>query len=74
MLWVPEKIANTIIHKEADYVLPVKGNQGHLSSGIRDFFDIAHEEKFKRISHQFTEEIDKGHGRVDIRRYWLQKI
>lgn len=64
-------IAKTIIQKEADYVLAVKGNQGHLSSAIRDFFDIAHEEKFKRLSHQFTEEIDKGHGRVEHRRYWL---
>ncbi|MFT6918098.1 MAG: hypothetical protein ACJA2G_000710, partial [Cognaticolwellia sp.] len=25
----------------------------------------------KHISHQFTEEIDKGHGRVEVRRYWL---
>ena len=35
-------IAKKIIQKEADYVLAVKGNQGHLSSAIRDFFDIAH--------------------------------
>lgn len=64
-------IANKIIQKEADYVLAVKGNQGHLSSAIRDFFDIAYEEKFKHLKHQFTEEIDKGHGRVEHRRYWL---
>ncbi|MFT5295356.1 MAG: hypothetical protein ACI9YH_001370 [Colwellia sp.] len=30
--------AKKIIKKEADYVLAVKGNQGHLSSAIRDFF------------------------------------
>jgi predicted transposase YbfD/YdcC len=35
-------IAKKIIQKEADYVLAVKGNQGHLSSAIRDFFDVAH--------------------------------
>ncbi len=64
-------IAKKIIQKEADYVLAVKGNQGHLSSAIRDFFYIAHEENFKQLSHQFTEEIDKGHGRVEHRRYWL---
>ena len=64
-------IAKKIIQKEADYVLAVKGNQGHLSSAIRDLFDIAHEEKFNQLSHQFTEEIDKGHGRVELRRYWL---
>jgi hypothetical protein len=31
---------------------------------------MAHEEKFKHISHQLTEEIDKGHGRVEVRRHW----
>jgi predicted transposase YbfD/YdcC len=64
-------IAKKIIQKEADYVLAVKGNQGHLSSAIRDLFDIAHEENFNHMSHQFTEEIDKGHGRVELRRYLL---
>ena len=64
-------IAKKIIQKEADYVLAVKGNQGHLSTAIRDFFDIAHEENFKQLSHHFTEEIDKGHGRIEHRRYWL---
>ena len=66
-------IAKKIIQKEADYVLAVKGNQGHLSSAIKDFFTIAHEENFKQLSHQFTEEIDKGHGRVEHRRYWLSE-
>lgn len=64
-------IAKKIIQKETDYVLAVKGNQGHLSSAIRDFFDIAHEENFKQLSHHFHEEIDKAHGRVEHRRYWL---
>jgi predicted transposase YbfD/YdcC len=66
-------IAKKIIQKEADYVLAVKGNQGHLSSAIKDFFAIAHEENFKQLSHQFTEEIDKGHGRVEHRRYWISE-
>lgn len=60
-----------IIQKEADYVLAVKGNQGHLSSAVRDLFEIAHQKNFNRLSHQFTEEIDKAHGRVDRRRYWI---
>jgi predicted transposase YbfD/YdcC len=66
-----KSIAEKIIQKEADYVLAVKGNQGHLSSAIRDFFDIAHEENFNKLSHEFYEEIDKAHGRVEQRRYWL---
>jgi predicted transposase YbfD/YdcC len=66
-------IAKKIIQKEADYVLAVKGNQGHLSSAIKDFFTIAHEENFKQLRHKFTEEIDKGHGRVEHRRYWISE-
>lgn len=66
-----KKIAKKIIEKEADYVLAVKGNQGHLYTAIKDLFDIAHEESFNQLSHQFSEEIDKGHGRVEHRRYWL---
>jgi predicted transposase YbfD/YdcC len=42
-----EVIAKKIIQKETDYFLVVKGNQGHLSSPIRGFFNIAHEENFK---------------------------
>lgn len=64
-------IAKKIIEKKGDYVLTVKGNQRYLSSAIRDFFDIAHAENFKQLGHHFTEEIDKGHGRVEHRRYWL---
>ena len=64
-------IAKKIIEKGANYVLAVKGNQGHLSTAIRDFFDIAQAERFKHLSHSFTEEIDKGHGRIEQRRYWL---
>jgi predicted transposase YbfD/YdcC len=67
---IPDLLSKLVI-KEADYVLAVKGNQGHLSSAIKDFFDIAHEENFKDLSHQFTEEEDTGHGRVEQRRYWL---
>ena len=37
---------------------------------MRDFFDIAPEENFKQLSHKFTEEIDRGHGRVEHRRHW----
>lgn len=66
-----KKIARQIIKQEADYVLAVKGNQGRLSEAIRDLFEIAHQETFNKLSHQYTEAIDKGHGRVEQRRYWL---
>ncbi len=64
-------IAKQIVKQEADYVLAVKGNQGHLSQAIRDFFEIAHKEDFKNVPHDFIEEINEGHGRIEHRRYWV---
>jgi predicted transposase YbfD/YdcC len=66
-----QKITKKIIDKEADYVIMVKGNQGYLSDDIISFFDICHQEEFKNVSYDFYEETDKGHGRFEIRRYWI---
>lgn len=64
-------IAKTIRANQADYVLALKGNQGHLQQAVRDFFDIAQETNFARVPHQFYEEVNDGHGRIEHRRYWL---
>ena len=64
-------IATKIKEKEADYVIAVKGNQGHLHQSIKDFFEICHETNFSNISHQYYEDIDSGHGRVESRKYWI---
>lgn len=65
------KIAETIIDKKADYVLMVKQNQGKLYEDIKDFFDICHQENFKQVSFDYYEQVDKQHGRFEIRRYWI---
>jgi predicted transposase YbfD/YdcC len=64
-------IAAKIKEKDADYVIAVKGNQGHLHQSIKDFFDICHKEGFTNVSHQYHEEIESGHGRVESRKYWI---
>lgn len=66
-----KKIAKKIIEKKADYVLAVKDNQKKLHSDIKDFFKICHEENFKNVSHNYFEETHKGHGRIEVRRYWI---
>lgn len=63
-------IAQKITSKEADYVLAVKGNQGHLFGAIKDVFEIAEQEQFHRLTYSYTEKVCKGHGRVEVRRYW----
>lgn len=64
-------IAQQIKHKQADYVLALKGNQGHLHEETSSFFAIAQAENFSGIVHDFYEEQDAGHGRVEHRQCWV---
>jgi predicted transposase YbfD/YdcC len=63
-------IAEKIIQKKADYVLALKGNQGNLHEEVSDFFEIALAEDFKQVKHDYYEEFDAGHGRVEHRQCW----
>ena len=66
-----ETITQDIIKGGGDYAIAVKGNQGHLHDSVMDFFTTAQEHAFRDIDYQYHETMDKGHGRVDIRRYWI---
>lgn len=70
-------IAAKIIAKKADYVLALKGNHATVHEEVAAFFDdavppcatecadTAMQEKM-----DFHQTIDKGHGRIETRRYW----
>jgi len=64
-------IAEQIIDQGADYVFGLKGNQGLLHKGVKKCFQIALDTEFKGISHDYHEEVEKKHGRYDIRKYWI---
>jgi predicted transposase YbfD/YdcC len=64
------EIAQTIIDLDADYVLAVKENQGHLYEDITGLFDAAQEVNFKDVPHDYCQTTDKGHGRLEIRQCW----
>lgn len=66
-----KKIAQSIISKEADYILSLKGNQGNICEDVEQLFDWALKTNFKNIVHEKYQTIEKDHGRVEIRRYWL---
>lgn len=63
-------ITAKIKEKEADYVLSLKRNQGNLWEQVKDYFSLEKKNDFKDIQHDYFEEIDKGHGRIEIRRCW----
>jgi len=66
-----ESIVENIVDKEGDYAIAVKGNQGNLYDSVIDFFDTAECHQYKKINYQYDETLGKGHGRVEIRRYWI---
>lgn len=64
------EIAKTIIEQEADYCLSLKGNQGTLLEDVELFFQTHKKELFKNLKYDFQREIEKGHGRIEERKYW----
>src|SRR5829696_1549382 len=65
-----KEIAKTIVEKEADYVLALKGNQGNLHAQVVEFFKDAGTEPFESVRHTFHETHDEAHGRREVRRVW----
>ncbi|GAC1621446.1 MAG: ISAs1-like element ISEc5 family transposase [Ktedonobacteraceae bacterium] len=65
------KIAAQIIDQEGDYVLALKGNHSTLSKEVEETFDLAQADQFAHVQHAFSESVDKGHGRLEIRRHWI---
>jgi predicted transposase YbfD/YdcC len=66
-----KKIANQIVDQGADYVLSLKGNQELFAKEVKEFFEDAQKDNFKETAYSYTEEVGKGHGRIERRRYWL---
>lgn len=64
-------IAAQIIDQKGDYALALKDNQGILYEEVQDTFALAQKEQFAQIQHQFHETIEKGHGRLEIRKHWI---
>lgn len=64
------KIAQTIRDEKADYVLRIKDNQGKLHQDIQDWFGHADNVQFAHMAHSYAETVNKGHGRIEIRRCW----
>jgi len=63
-----KKIARTIVNQDADYVLALKENQGHLHETFQDLFQYPDEMAAIECDHHKT--VDKGHGRIEVRECW----
>ena len=65
-----KEIARAIIDQGADYVLALKGNQGGLFEDVQWLFEQAQATQFQAVAHDFAQTLDKGHGRIEVRRCW----
>lgn len=64
-------IAKQIVDKEADYVLSLKGNHGNLLDDVKLYMDDISKNDDIKAKRTYAEDIDKGHGRIEIRRCWM---
>ena len=65
------KIAQKIIEKQADYVLALKGNQTIMHEEVASFLNDAKERGFRDVPHDSYSTIEKDHGRIEKREYWI---
>lgn len=64
------QIADAIIEAGADYVLALKDNQPSLFEDVQWLFEQAESVQFQASEHDGARSVDKGHGRLEIRRCW----
>lgn len=62
-------IAAKIKAKKADYVLQLKSNQGKLFEEVKAYHHKLERTGFDGVEVDVFEEIDKGHGRLEVRKY-----
>lgn len=69
------EIAHQIIAGQGDYVLAVKGNQGHLHDDISRLFELFTKET-NSISYidDYYKTVEKDHGRIEIRQCWTLDV
>lgn len=73
------EIAQQILDQGGDYVLALKGNQGTLHEDVQDSFEEAAEltesgsrtRQIGEVEHDYAEGVEKGHGRIEVRRHWV---
>ncbi|MCB9134246.1 MAG: ISAs1 family transposase [Anaerolineales bacterium] len=65
------EIAQTVIDGGGDYILAVKGNQGHLFEDLQYLFEVDAQHHFKDVPHTYAKTVNKGHGRLEIRECWV---
>ena len=65
-----KKTVRQIIKAGGNYVVQIKDNHSEAFDEVKLFFDEAIAHGFEHMAHAKTQDIDKGHGRVETRLCW----
>jgi predicted transposase YbfD/YdcC len=63
-------VEKIVKEKKADYVVALKGNHETLYNEVQDYYLDAETDGFKNTDIQYYRTIEKGHGRIEERRYY----
>ncbi len=63
--------AAAILKQGADYLLPVKGNQGTLDADMHDLFDGFEAENYHQVVYDTAKHVSEGHQRRELRQCWV---
>jgi len=66
-----KNIAELIVNRQADYVLTLKANHGHLFEDVQNYFLDAETNHFQNPAIHYVETQTNSHGRHEVRRYWI---
>jgi predicted transposase YbfD/YdcC len=66
-----KEIARQIIQQGGDYVLALKENHPSMEADVRLFFEDAREHGFDPYPVRYSRSLEKDHGRIETRKYWL---
>ena len=53
-----------------DYVLSLKGNQGHWLEDVQEMLAYFEKVEFAHIDHDYHKTVNKNHGRLEVRECW----
>ena len=66
-----KKIIKQIVDQQGDYGIALKNNYKGLYEQVQTIFERAHQDHFAHVKHQQTQIVNKGHGRLETRKYWI---
>jgi predicted transposase YbfD/YdcC len=66
-----KKIVTQIVDQCGEFAIALKKNQGTFYKKVSEIFERGKRDNFATIGSQYTQTTEKGHGRQEIRRYWI---